>query len=431
MSHRRGIVLAAVLVVAAASLWTTVALLARAGVEISGVDGGSESIQAESAMRSAVLVYASELFEQRDELRVGVAAQLDEQIVLWESGTRSMVARLMHLEGDQHMVAEASRLDINHATADQLDHVLGFSESILSTRGRHRFDDAREVLPLLDQSASEATGDGGLCDRLTVHAHEPNVQQNGNLRINLAIPWSEELGERIATRFDKRVSDGLQAVLIDNPVKSDADLIRLLLAFDMRPSDWPDALDAFSMEPVQYRLGRIDINSASAEVLASVPGVTSAQASAMVERRSSLDSEMLATPAWPFIEGLLPVELAVDFLDRTTTGSWTWRVRIACGELPSDELDAAFTSVHVAEVVLDVAGEQPRIAMMRDVTMRLQTVAWPERLDESEEEVVSETVEVLGVDVPVDDVASDPSLPAEPDTPTAIDEDGRLGRWRP
>ena len=30
MSHRRGIVLAAVLVVAAASLWTTVALLARA-----------------------------------------------------------------------------------------------------------------------------------------------------------------------------------------------------------------------------------------------------------------------------------------------------------------------------------------------------------------------------------------------------------------
>jgi hypothetical protein len=329
------------------------------------------------------------------------------------------------------MVAEASRLDINHATADQLDHVLGFSESILSTRGRHRFDDAREVLPLLDQSASEATGDGGLCDRLTVHAHEPNVQQNGNLRINLAIPWSEELGERIATRFDKRVSDGLQAVLIDNPVKSDADLIRLLLAFDMHPSDWPDALDAFSMEPVQYRLGRIDINSASAEVLASVPGVTSAQASAMVERRSSLDSEMRATPAWPFIEGLLPVELAVDFLDRTTTGSWTWRVRIACGELPSDELDAAFTSVHVAEVVLDVAGEQPRIAMMRDVTMRLQTVAWPERLDESEEEVVSETVEVLGADVPVDDVASDPSLPAEPDTPTAIDEDGRLGRWRP
>ena len=87
---------------------------------------------------------------------------------------------------------------------------------------------------------------------------------------------------------------------------------------------------------------------------------------------------------------------------------------------------------NIGERVISLSeGEQPRIAMMRDVTMRLQTVAWPERLDEPEEEVVSEPVEVLDADVPVDDVASDPSSPAEQGTPTTIDEDGRLGRWRP
>lgn len=432
MNDRRGIVLAAVMVVAAASLWTTVALLARAGVETAGIDGGSESIQAESAMRSAVLVYASELYEQRERLRVGVAAELDEQVVLWESGTRAMVARLIPVEGEQRVVAEASRLDINYATADQLDHVIGFSESILRARERHRFDDSREILSLLDRSAVEATSDGGLCERLTVHAHEPNVQQNGNLRINLAVPWSEELGDRIRTRFDESTAEALHEVLKENPVQTDADLMRLILAFELDPSAWPGALDAFSMEPVHYRLGRIDINTASAEVMASLPGVTSSQASAMAERRSSLDSELLATPAWPFIEGLLPVEIAVDFLERTTTGSWTWRVRIACGELPNDELDAPFTSVQIAEVVLDVAGERPRIAAMRDITMRTQTVAWPEQPDESQEEgVADEVIDLSDDEVGIEGEESDPPMPTEPDTPVAVDEDGRLGRWRP
>jgi hypothetical protein len=285
----------------------------------------------------------------------------------------------------------------------------------------------------LDQGSIEATDSGGICERLTVHAHEPNVQQSGDLRINLDVPWSEELAERIRSRFGDMVTDGLEGILVENPIESDADLMRLILSFDISPKDWVDALDAFSMEPVRYRRGRIDINAASAEVLASLSGVTSDQAAAIVQRRDGLDDELLATPAWPFIEGILPTEIAVDFLDRTTVGSWTWRLRLACGEVPGDALDTALQSGRVVDVIIDVAGEQPRIAMMRDITMRPQACAWPGRGDQlpavEEETVEPVPDEALNVEAPE---PADPNIASEADAVESIEpDDQRLGRWRP
>jgi len=427
MRQRRGIVLAAVTVVAAASLWTTVALLARAGIETAGIDGGSEAIQDNAAVHSAVLVVASELFGQRDEMRVGQTPQLDEQIVLWESGRHSMIARLMAVDGEQVLAAEAGRLDLNLASAEQLERVLGESESVIAARTSRRFDDVRDALSLLDQSSVAATEQGGLCERLTVHGHEPNVQQSGDRRINISVPWSEVLASRIRSRFDDNTARVLEEVLKENPVETDADLMRLILAFSVAPADWPDALDAFSMEPVQYRRGRIDINAASAEVIASLPGVTTEQAASIVQRRDDLDDDLLATRAWPFIEQLLPTEIAVDFLDRTTVGSWTWRLRLACGEIPGDDLEADIQDARVVEVIIDVAGPQPRIAMLRDVTMRPHAIAWRGTLEESAETPVAEDVQ-----------ADTPEGAPSPESSAVVDEsegdeadDQRLGRWQP
>ncbi|HCA38532.1 MAG: hypothetical protein QF781_00315 [Phycisphaerales bacterium] len=443
MKKRRGIVLAAVTIVTAASLWTTVALLAIAGVETAGIDGGSEAIQEDAAVHSAVLVFATELFEQRDDMRVGKAPNLDDQIVLWESGRHATVARLLPVEGERVLVAEAGRLDLNLASVEQLDQVLGRSEAVVSKRNAHRIDDVRDVLMQFDQGPIEATDSGGICQRLTVHAHEPNVQQSGDLRINLDVPWSEELAERIRSRFNDVITEALEKILAENPVESDADLMRLILSFDMPPKDWADAIDAFSMEPVRYRRGRIDINAASAEVLASLPGVTADQAAAIVQRRDGLDDELLATPAWPFIEDILPTEIAVDFLDRATVGSWTWRLRLACGEVPGDALDTVLQDARVVDVIVDVAGEQPRIAMMRDITMRRQACAWPGRGDQlpvAEGEIVEPAPgevlnaepapgEAVGVESPE---PADPNIASEADTVESIEpDDQRLGRWRP
>jgi hypothetical protein len=425
MRRRRGIVLAAVTVVVAASLWTTVALLARAGVETAGIDGGSEGIQEDAAVHSAVLVFASELFGQRDELRAGQDATLDDQVVLWDSGQRATVARLLPVEGERVLVAEAGRLDLNLATAEQLDHVLGQSESVIAHRTPHRIDDVRDVLMLLDQGPIEATGSGGLCERLTVHAHEPNVQQSGDLRINLDVPWSDDLAERIRSRFDDSVVEALEQIAADDPIESDADLMRIILSFEIPPEDWIDALDAFSMEPVRYRRGRIDINAASAEVLASLPGVTPEYAAAIVQRRGNLDAELLATPAWPFIEGLMPTDIAAEVLHHMTVGSWTWRLRIACGEVPSDAVESAIQDARVIDVIIDVAGEQPRIAMMRDVTMRPQACAWPERVEKPPS--ANETAEAS----PVATVDAESETVSETDVEESPEPDQRLGRWRP
>ncbi len=431
MRRRRGIVLAAVTVVVAASLWTTVALLARAGVETAGIDGGSESIQEEAAVHSAVLVLASELFSQRGGMRIGKMPSLDSQFVLWESGHHAMVARLLPVEGERRIVAEAGRVDLNHATPEQLAVVLDEPDAVVAARNSRRFDDVRDVLPLVDQDPIGATAAGGICERLTVHAHEPNVQQSGELRINLDIPWSEELADRIRERFDDKTARALEEILAEKPVETDADLVRLMLFFRVPPSDWPDALDAFSMEPVRYRHGRIDINAASAEVLATLPGVSPDQATAMTLRRDDLDDDLLATPAWPFIEGVLPVELAVDFLDRTTVGSWTWRLRVACGEVPSERPDAVMRDARLIDVVIDVAGEQPRIASLRDVTMRPQACAWPGKGEQPAGSAGAVEVQREAPEEAEASTATTGETAPEANADESTEAESRLGRWRP
>jgi len=368
-------------------------------------------------------------------MRAGKTPRVDEQVVLWESGRHAMIARLLPVDGERVLAAEAGRLDLNLASAEQLERVLGGSEVVLAARAAHRFDDVRDALSLFDQGPVAATEAGGLCERLTVHGHEPNVQQSGDLRINIAVPWSEPLADRIRSRFDDKTARLLENLLREHPVETDADLMRLILFFNVEPRDWPDALDAFSMEPVRFRRGRIDINTASAEVIGSLPGVTADQAAAIVQRRDDLDDELRATRAWPFIEGLLPTEVATDFLDRTTVGSWTWRLRIACGEVPVDDLEARIRDARIVEVIIDVAGKQPRIAMLRDVTMRQQAVAWPGRPDDPVEE--PPVVEVAPGDTQDLEPSSSPGSPTsseavevdEPDEPQADDQ--RLGRWRP
>jgi len=423
VSGRRGIVLASVTVVTATALWTTIAAIGRAQVEIADVHGGIEGVQRHAAMRSAVLVVASELVNQRDALRSGHYPTMDNQFTLWEVGDHSVVCRMLPDAGGRPFRAEAGRLDLNLAPDASLE---ALAPQSVELKAAGRIEDVRDLLPLIDADLESWTGLGGGSERLTVHAHEPNMQTSGDARINLAMPWSDELAARIGDRFGEQAVDVLRQVAEDDPIETDGDLAALLLFFEVPPEDWIDPFDVFTTDEGDLRRGRIDINTASADVLSTIEGVTKAQAQAIVDRRVDLDDPLRATPVWPFIEGVLPVDIAPEVLNRVTVGAWTWRVALECGEIPTDDPDATLQGAVRASVIIDVAGPRPRIAGWRDVTMRKAALAWREPV--AMDDVGGGGEERASTGRPSAPAGQTP--PAETTAPEPPPE-SRLGRWLP
>ena len=446
MNGRRGIVLAAVAVICAASLWLAVALMAQATVDMAGIDGGVDDVQRQSAMRSAMLVIASSLHDQRDEMRDGVIPTLESQFVLWEVGPTATVARLIEHPDGRLLLPEAACVDLNLATSEMLSEVPGLDEesaaAVVSRRSSTRIDEVRDLLEINVADGAALQGDTGLASRLTVHAHEPNLQSSGDLRINLSMPWSEELAGRIRERFGEGAVTVLKQVAEDDPMESDGDLVSLMMSYSVPPSGWTEPLDVLTTETGNFRRGRIDINTAGVAVLATLPGVTTEQAAAIVDRRDQLEEDVRLTATWPFTQEILPIELAPDVLPRMTVGSWTWRVRVACGELPTDTLDAALHRPLIFELIIDVAGEQPLLASVRDVTMESHALAWRPSLDEIEqnepmvlppeptipEELADDVLELPTEEQPDTGTVMEDNLEPEPTPPP---DDPRLGRWHP
>ncbi|MGE4198577.1 MAG: ComEA family DNA-binding protein, partial [Phycisphaerales bacterium] len=363
---------------------------------------------------------------------------------------------------------EMGKLDVNTATTEMLAKLPGVSaalaEAIVSARGPERFTSVPELLrvpgmtpellfeagakekraadvtaPAAEAGAEErgATGESGsaskpevsseadappggaarraLADYLTVFSFDPEVQLGfgpkasdvrGNQRINLNVTWSDELGSAIERRFDRSVADGVKGLLESGRTfAKPSDIVKTLRAFRVEPDGWAEVLDAFTTNPEDYRLGQVDLMTASEPVLACVPGISVNAAKEIVFRRSRLDEERRRTPVWPVLEGIVTqdeFEQAVDYLSARCL---QWRVIVEGGIVPAledasadaggsggggrwevrevaesgidraeftrrvDEREGARTRQRVVlEAVIDISSRRPRVAMLRDVT---------------------------------------------------------------
>lgn len=457
-SGRRGIILATVMIVGAATLWLVVALTAQASIDTSDVDAGVDQIQRQSAMRSALLLVASQLQDQRDTLRSGSVPTLKSQWSLWQTGPQMTVARLIEQWDGRLLRPEAAGIDLNLATRDMLAELPGMSEAsadaIIAYREQATIGDTRELADLAALSETVLHGAEGLLNHVTVHAHEPNVQSSGDLRINLNVEWSDTLGERIQERYGDDEAEILKQVLNSEPLENDAALVALMQQYDLHPEDWDEPLDGLTTESGVFRRGRVDINLASQEVLQALPGVTAELAAAAVEYRQGIDEEQRLHSSWPFSKKVWPESIAVDVLPLTTVGTWTWRVRLAVGEVPADDLEASMQHFAMYEVVFDLAGTQPIISSIRDVSLEAYAMQWEpdEKLaaQPADERVAASIIETNdGVDDDQLNDTPDSDQPAAEEAvaspfPTAegseqadlqaaepTQTDPRLGRWRP
>ena len=405
----RGFALIAVLVVTATALLVATSLMVLAQASVASSAGAADAAQARALAVSGLKVVMSRLNEQRRKILAGELPQLEERYVLYEEGSRLGVVRLLPVgpEGER-LVPEAGKLDLNRVdeamlvatgmidpaiargivthrkdrgriqSAGELLEVPGISvETLLGPIDDlvYAFDDEEPAQPL---GGGHAFGEGprGLADVLTVWGVEPAIQQNGRLRINLNVEWSEALGRKVRERFSDEASQMLQQIIESGTTfDSDAKIFEVLRFFGMSPQEWPEIIDAFTTDPGIYHFGRLDINTASYEALLGLPGLEPQQAAEIVQVREALSQEERATIAWPVIRGIVDPEAFDDLAGWITTRSWTYRLRLAVRETDADQSPDHRWGEIILETVIDLSAPRPRVAYLRDITL-LPTTAW-------------------------------------------------------
>lgn len=462
--NRRGSTILAVFLLMVIGLVIVASVLVTADAAGASSQAELQRTQSRALAWSGVQGLMAELAEQRDELLDGQPPRITAEWDLYtlDDGTRGVV-RFIDLDPESVGVItpENARLDVNSATAEMLAMVPGLdqaiAERIVEAREGSPFTSVGQLLQVegitpetlfgLSGSESDRPAAGleadalagveamgspeGLAGYLTVFSFDPNVQAGieggsdfrGNLRVNLDQSWSDELGRAIAERFDQGTADIVKGMMDSGQTfKTDSELVRVLVDNNLDAEAWPEVLDVFTTSDDQFLRGRVDLNTASAEVLACIPGILPEQAAAIVDAREGIDPSVRLSPCWVVLEGLLSPEDYALAADWVTTRSTQWRVRLEAGiergdplsnfdesaPLTLDQLLASWdepagdTLEHrvVLEAVIDVASTRPRVAYMREVTLLEPVLSMQRALHEADaaEDVAAEPADSLAVE---------------------------------
>lgn len=403
-ARRPGTILVAVLLVVTISALAASVAMYYGEAAAAGSEVTLRRTRSRAMAWSGVQALMAELDAQRDKLLDGEAPLVTTQWQAFESSGRRGIVRLVAMERDDSglerwVVSENAKIDLNRATTEMLAKVgpLGEQQASAIVAARDKgFGSVEElvrvpgVAELLgqreigDEDFGPASGDvDHLESFLTVFSFDPNVQSGidpggadakGKLRVNLNVQWSEELANAISARFGAAAANSAKA-LFDSGAKfkTIADVAGALKKANLPPSSWAPFLDAFTLSPDPYLPGKVDLNRASASVLAAIPGFSRDSADEVVRRRASLDAAVRRSIAWPLSEGILNESDFVIAADWLTTRSLQWRARVEVGVVGVASEDsgrsAKLDERMVVEVVIDVASERPRVAYLRDVSL--------------------------------------------------------------
>ena len=451
---RRGFVLLAVLVVAGIGLAVAATVLMLARAETAGARRAAEATRAQVLAWSGLQVVAGELARERGRMLRGEAPRIERQMIVEEDGSRLGVVRLLPIGGrGELLVSEGGKIDLlrvsaleleaggvdpavaaavvaaREAAGGRLDSVealvgapglsmaalFGPPES-LDLRGaiEGREEDRRERI--LDRLGSDAPL--ALVDLLGVFSIEPSIDSEGEPRV-LASPWSpdveeivrEKVGEIAATAIARRLGGERPE---GAPAPTERDLAQALLDAGLPAGEWVAALDVLAVDPSPWRSGRLDLNLAPVEAIRMLPGITPEQAEEIVRVREDLSPEERRTVMWPALREILPLAAYPELVERISPRSLAWRVRLACGSVSTESPEGPIEDATVWEVVIDLSGDRPRFAAIREITQLDLVARLVLHLDEGSFEAVGESS--LGDSAPAEPSPGDRvSIDEEPD----------------
>ncbi len=213
----------------------------------------------------------------------------------------------------------------------------------------------------------------GLSQFLTVASYEYNTDADGWDLTNLndpasPLPATERLPAAVTNFIIALQTNGvtlshpadlLEATL---PIK-DAKGAMTELASGVGKAELAAVLELFTASDDSYTDGRINVNTASATVLATLPGVDEALAETILSARGALASDRKTTIAWLFQEGVLDAAKFKTLAPLLTARSEQFTFQVIGYGVPSGRF-------RVLEAAIDVAGGERRVTYLRDVTRR-------------------------------------------------------------
>lgn len=205
---------------------------------------------------------------------------------------------------------------------------------------------------------------------LTDVSYEPNVDSEGRPRINLndpdALAQARDLPRQTVRYLEALQQAGQRLNHVADLLEAATGLPAPRGASRRRRSgigaaQLPDLLDRYTATDQPVLRGLVNINTAPVEVLRCLPGVDESLAESIVGARQVLNDTERRTPAWLYTRGLLNAEQFRTLAPYLTTRSYQFRFHCVGYGLPSGRY-------RVVEAVVDVAGDSPRILMVRDLT---------------------------------------------------------------
>jgi len=154
-----------------------------------------------------------------------------------------------------------------------------------------------------DDVATEA-----LLERLTIHTRALNLDADGRRRVNLNTAAPAELMGRLAAWLAPEQVDAIVRARDSQPFTSVGELLTRPLtvpgpegqpvAVTIPPEVVAACVDHLAVTDAPVLPGRVNVNTASAEVLACLPGLDATTAAALVDYRRTADRAALQSIGW-------------------------------------------------------------------------------------------------------------------------------------
>ena len=212
--------------------------------------------------------------------------------------------------------------------------------------------------------------DHGMGQYLTVGSYERSRTRAGRPKIDLNDP-SAPLPEAglpaaftnyVAALRAAKVKLRHPAEVLEASVRSkDEQGKETDVASGITKEELPLVLDLFTTDAKERLEGLVNIGTADALVLATLPGIDPALAETIVSTRGGLGADRRATIAWLFQEGIVDATRFKVIAPHITTGSHQFSFHVIGYGVPSGRY-------RVLDATIDVAGDVPRVTRLRDIT---------------------------------------------------------------
>jgi type II secretory pathway component PulK len=271
-----------------------------------------------------------------------------------------------------------SPVDIPHhgplATLDELLLLPGMSSALLHGAPPSLEDQPVQQPdangPQLPPDDSHSKRSHGLDQYFTVFSRDPNLSNAGQPRCNLNDTNAPLPASNLPASFSNYVaalrtanlqlqhpSDALEATVTATDEKG----VQVEIASGVTKENLPTLLDQFTTEKKDFDAGLVNVNTASATVLATLPGIDMPLAESIVATRQDLSPESRATIAWLYQEGVVDADKFKEIAPSLTARGYQFHFNVIGYGMRSGRY-------RVLEVVVDVAPSAPSVVYLRDIT---------------------------------------------------------------